>query len=293
MSANQQHVIQSQVFDVTLRERGLVHSVQETLSGLARGALLRETDEIFSRVADPERHVRIARLDLDLGTLSLDHLEEDFLAKYRPALWNALTSCLEQNPPAPADHEASGGTEIASSSSSMLEAWPGDEGPWFIDNAGLVMLAPFFPQFHRANDLLVGDHFREAAAAERGASLLRLLLGGEVKAGEHTLILNRVLCGLPPETLVPSGFQPRESEKRNVESLLESVRQNWPRAANLSLEGFRNSFLWREGKLERNESSWRLTVQTRGYDVLLVHLPWTFAVIKAAWMPEPLYVEWV
>ena len=36
-----------------------------------------------------------------------------------------------------------------------------------------------------------------------------------------------------------------------------------------------------------------LTSERRGYNVLFYSMPWSFAVIKTAWMPEPLYVECV
>ena len=49
----------------------------------------------------------------------------------------------------------------------------------------------------------------------------------------------------------------------------------------------------RKGKLVRGERRWTLTIEQRGYDVLFSSLPWSFSVIKPAWMPDPLYVEWV
>jgi hypothetical protein len=167
------------------------------------------------------------------------------------------------------------------------------EGPWFVHNAGLVLLAPYFPQFHRANGLLDGDLFRDEAAAQRAVLLLQSLLTADGVAAEHSLLLNKILCGLAVETPVPAEIELLDSERQNGETLLRSVLQNWPGARNLSLDGLRSSFLLRDGKVERQESSWRITVEARGYDVLLGSLPWTFSVIKPAWMPDPLYVEWV
>ena len=159
------------------------------------------------------------------------------------------------------------------------------EGPWFVHNAGLVLLAPYFPQFHRVNGLLDGDRFRDEAAAQRAVLLLQSLLTGDGVAAEHSLVLNKILCGLAVETPVPAEIELLDSEKQNGETLLRSVLQNWPGARNLSVDGLRRSFLLREGKLERHESSWRITIEARGYDVLLGSLPWSFSVVKPAWMP--------
>ncbi len=164
---------------------------------------------------------------------------------------------------------------------------------FYVENAGLVILAPFFSRYHEANGLLFDGLFRDPAAAERGAHLLQRLLTDGPETPEQSLVLNKVLCGLCPAFPVARRIACTETERTHADMLLQSAIQNWPQVGNLSLDGFRGSFLWRRGKLMRGEDRWTLTIEHRGYDVLFSSLPWSFSVIKPAWMPDPLYVDWV
>jgi hypothetical protein len=65
-----------------------------------------------------------------------------------------------------------------------------------------------------------------------------------------------------------------------------------------SVAGLRESFLQREGRLQQDKTPagepprWRLRVHTRGIDVLLDRLPWSFQTIRLPWMQGALHVEW-
>ena len=162
-----------------------------------------------------------------------------------------------------------------------------------IDNAGLVILSPFFGMLHEKHGLLEEGRFRDLAAAELGVHLLQALLTEETAVPEQALVLNKVLCGLSPGTPVVRENGLVAQNRTQTEMLLRSAIQNWPVLNNVSIDGFRGSFLWRRGKLTRREERWTLTIEHRGFDVLMSSIPWSFAVIKTAWMPEPLYVECV
>jgi hypothetical protein len=76
--------------------------------------------------------------------------------------------------------------------------------------------------------------------------------------------------------------------------LLHALITNWEKLRNTSVDGLRQSFLLREGRLLRKESdgSWSLTVSTKAYDMLLDSLPWRFSTVRLPWMQTVLHVKW-
>ena len=74
--------------------------------------------------------------------------------------------------------------------------------------------------------------------------------------------------------------------------LLKSVLSNWPALKNTSIAGLRESFLNREAKLQLQDESWKLIVQSKAFDMLLDGLPWSYSTIKLPWMEKPIYVDW-
>jgi len=44
--------------------------------------------------------------------------------------------------------------------------------------------------------------------------------------------------------------------------------------------GLRQSFLLREGRLQRKDDAWSLTVSTKTYDALLDSLPWRLSMVR-------------
>ena len=50
--------------------------------------------------------------------------------------------------------------------------------------------------------------------------------------------------------------------------------------------------LRRPGLLRREDESWLLRVEPAAFDLLLAHLPWSIAIVRMPWMPDPVYIEW-
>ena len=67
---------------------------------------------------------------------------------------------------------------------------------------------------------------------------------------------------------------------------------HWGALKSTSIDGLRNSFLMRNGKLSKEEI-WQLTVENKAWDVLLAQLPWGISMVKTPWMEELLYVHWM
>ena len=89
-----------------------------------------------------------------------------------------------------------------------------------------------------------------------------------------------------------AGYKLTQDEKDQVGEMLMAIIGHWSILKNTSIEGLRNSFLQREGRLENRDDQWRLTVQQMGHDMLLDHVPWNFRMIKLPWMNQLLMVEW-
>lgn len=162
-----------------------------------------------------------------------------------------------------------------------------------VPNAGLVLLWPFLPRFFEKNNLLEDKDFRNEPERNKAIGLLQSLTGEIDKDFfEGDLALNKILCGgdlsvpVLPETISPE-------EKETGEGLLQAVIARGPYWKNLSTEGFRNSYLCREGLLRARDGHWLLQVKRETFDITLEKLPWGFGTVKLPWMNEILIVEWI
>jgi hypothetical protein len=163
----------------------------------------------------------------------------------------------------------------------------------YINNAGLVLFGPYLSRYFEMLDLVYNRKFRNDAAASRGVHLLQYLVNGkEEDTGEQSLVLNKLLCGLPTWWPVQEFPALTDKERETTSQMLGAVIRNWPAAKNTSPAAFRETFLDRSGRLAHKDTSWRLKVEKRTYDVLLAQLPWSFNNIKLPWMEKIIYTEW-
>jgi len=162
-----------------------------------------------------------------------------------------------------------------------------------VQNAGLVLLWPFLQRFFENMELTTGKVFHDEATQHKAVCALQYL-ADEAEEGlfEGQLILNKVLCGIPLEDTVEPLLL-SAGEKAIAEGLLHAVIARGPHWKNMSLNGFRTSYLQREGLLRTRDGHWLLQVKKETYDVTLEKLPWGFAIVKLSWMQEPVMVEWV
>ncbi|MFT4861927.1 MAG: hypothetical protein ACI95C_001139 [Pseudohongiellaceae bacterium] len=162
----------------------------------------------------------------------------------------------------------------------------------YIDNAGLVLLAPYIPRYFDMLGLLENNKFKNREAAERGVHLLQYLLNESTDSFEYQLVLNKLLCGVDAGVPIVGSIEITSEEKAASESLLNGVIGNWPILKNTSIAGLRESFLQREAHLQLKNESWQLLVQSKAFDMLLDSLPWSYATIKLSWMKRPIQVDW-
>jgi hypothetical protein len=206
-------------------------------------------------------------------------------AVIRAALWPEPDSSLPGAPVA-------GPTETAPpfSEPRELDGEVAEHG--YVDNAGIVLAAPYLPRLF-ANLGLTGDSgFRDRAAAERAVHLIQFLVDERSDTPEYRLILNKVLCGIEPHVPIRRDITLTENERQLTTGLLQAMIQHWRTLGNTSVSGLRESFLQRSGRLELRDDVWHLRVEEKAYDLLLDRLPWSYSMIKYSWMPLGLQVDW-
>ncbi|MFK7887706.1 MAG: contractile injection system tape measure protein [Gammaproteobacteria bacterium] len=164
--------------------------------------------------------------------------------------------------------------------------------PVYIENAGLVILAPYFPRLFEMLALTHEGQFHSDEHAHRAACILQLCVDDEVEPMEFDLALNKILCGIERDQPLAQGLRVSQPERDAVKSLMDATRNNWSSLGQTSREGLRESFLRREGVLQHTDNGWRLRVAERPFDMLIDSIPWTFRVVRYPWMAEVLHVEW-
>ena len=162
----------------------------------------------------------------------------------------------------------------------------------YINNIGLVLFHLFIPTFfNRLNLLNTDGDFINIDCQYRAVHLLQLLIS-EADYDEHELVLNKILCNLEINEIIPMDIVFTEQEKALCLELMRVLIQRWEKMSNSSIGHFRAAFLMRDGRLKLKADGWYLNVEKRGYDIILSTIPWAFGVIKFKWMPKFLYTEW-
>jgi hypothetical protein len=168
-----------------------------------------------------------------------------------------------------------------------------DEGELMeVNNCGVVILHPFLKPYFERLGLVSDGMFTNDLARGRAVLLLNYLATGLAEAPEFELTLQKILCGYPLEDTLPASIILTDKEKTESDNLLLSVIDYWPPLKNTSADGFRNTFLQRNGNLEAKESGWLLKVEQKAFDILFGKLPWGFSTIRLSWMQNMLSVDW-
>ncbi len=161
-----------------------------------------------------------------------------------------------------------------------------------ITGAGLIILAPFIPALFERAGYVLDQRKNNSNDKLRAILLLHHMVYGKQPAGATDLFLPQLLCNMPTTTLHPPFPDVTKKESELSILLLRTVIQSWSKINQTTIEGFRDSFLQREGKLIIEDDEAHLVVQQRGYDILLSSLPWSIAITKLRWMDRPLFTRW-
>ena len=167
-----------------------------------------------------------------------------------------------------------------------------DEEGIFLGGAGAVLLHPFLEQLFRDRGLLVQRRFRDQDARERAVHLVGLLTFGREAIPEFDMLIAKLLCGVEFEEPLPPSA-PEEEDHAACADVLRAVLEHWTALRSSSPEWLRQQFLLRDGKVERLDAGFRVTVERRAQDVLLGRLPWGIGVIALPWLNDRIFVHWM
>jgi hypothetical protein len=162
----------------------------------------------------------------------------------------------------------------------------------YINNAGLVLLHPFLPALFDNLTLIEEKDWFGETSVYKAVMAMQFMVTGKDETEEFDLVLNKILCGIAVDEVVPTAILPDEETKTECDVLLMEVIKHWDVLKNTSIAGFREAFLQRNGKLSKVDNGWQLLVEQKTIDILLNQLPWGIGLIKLPWMNEMLYVEW-
>ncbi|MFV0311291.1 MAG: contractile injection system tape measure protein [Dysgonomonas sp.] len=161
-----------------------------------------------------------------------------------------------------------------------------------VNNAGVVILAPYLPRLFSMLSLTEKGDFRDEDARLKAVFLLHYAVWEKEEAGELELPVNKLFAGMETGDSIPQKIELSSPEKETVASMLNGVLQNWGKLKNSSPMTLREAFLRRNGRLEEKEDSYYLTVEEKAYDMLLDSIPWNFRMIRMPWMKKPVIVKW-
>lgn len=173
-------------------------------------------------------------------------------------------------------------------SNSINSSSDGEE--WYIENAGLILLNPFISGFLQEYGACDSKQMIDPNLA---LYLLQYLATGNEQVWESDLVLNKILCGLPLDFVVKPPIILPENLKAESEKLITTALKYWPVMQGTSIEGFREAFLTRDGKINFQSAGFFLNVESKPYDMLLAEIPWNINLIGFNWMENPLTVNWV
>ncbi len=163
---------------------------------------------------------------------------------------------------------------------------------WYISNSGLVILHPFLLKLFESTGYVENKEWIGIEQQQRAIALLQYAVTGDEEYPEFQLMLNKIICGYEIQESLPAVMNLSDFEKNEADELLKSVIGHWTALKNTSIQGLRETFLMRSGKLSRDDGGWLLQVEVKTVDILINKLPWGMSVIRLPWMNEMLRVDW-
>jgi hypothetical protein len=166
------------------------------------------------------------------------------------------------------------------------------DGRIYIPNAGLILLWPFLTRLFKNLNYLENNQFVDPEKQIRAVHLTQYIVGFTENHPEHTLPLNKLLCGLNLDTPLEKIIYLTKEEKQEGRNLVAAVLQQWKEMSNTSSENFQRTFLQRSGVLFQKDENWTLVVDHKPLDILLLKLPWGLSMVKYPWNNYLIFVEW-
>tara|TARA_R110002020_G_scaffold83108_3_gene205912 strand:- start:26722 stop:28776 length:2055 start_codon:yes stop_codon:yes gene_type:complete len=165
--------------------------------------------------------------------------------------------------------------------------------PYYIHDSGIVLVWPYLNRLFEKLNYVRNKDFLSKDLQERAIMVLGFIATGDPFCEEHQLVFAKFLCGWPFRMPVKKSIKLTKHELKEVNIMLTGLIRHWSVLKNTSISGLRETFFYREGKLEPQEDDWKLTVEQKGTDILLDRLPYGLSIIKLPWLKKMLRVYWV
>lgn len=187
--------------------------------------------------------------------------------------------------------------EALSPQDSVWEITPEEAEPvperLFISDAGLVLIHPFIRRFFENLKLVDREgRFVSGVARVHAVHLLRHVTGYDDEHLGHRLLLEKVLCGLPADYLVPEEWEVTPGEEEEIQGMLAALMSYWPSLRKSSVVALQRGFLQRPGSIGMQDGSILVRVEGSAIDILMEDLPWETSFILLSWLDKPILVEW-
>ncbi|WP_298511796.1 contractile injection system tape measure protein [uncultured Kordia sp.] len=158
------------------------------------------------------------------------------------------------------------------------------------EKAGLILLHPFLLRFFEGVGLLSED--KQITDIGKACMLLHFLATETEEVTDIELTLEKILLGIPLETIINYQTPLTEKDKNLCEELLLAVLEHWVVLKKSTINTLRDMFLKREGNLTVSESNIKLKIERAAQDILLERVPWNISLIRLKWMEKMMHVEW-
>ena len=161
-----------------------------------------------------------------------------------------------------------------------------------VKDAGLVLVGAYVPTLFKKLEYIADGTFVSEQARLKACRLLRYIVFGDLPS-DGLYFLGNYFCGLPWNFRIPKEIVLDDNEKKIAESLVMSIIENWKAIGHVSIDGFRGTFLHREGKIEKDtDEEIYLKVKQGPFDMLLDRLPWSYSMLKFKWHKKLLSTIW-
>ncbi|WP_296382166.1 contractile injection system tape measure protein [Winogradskyella sp.] len=270
----EKHCVYKVVWDTSCNEKSLVSKFQEGISIWSQLNLPQILSEVLDTIDTGGETWYIEKIEIDIGSISMESIDNDLTIKVKDELTKQILRSIATN----------------SQKTKPMDAMVTDS--LFINNAGLVLISPYFQALFEQLQLTNENQFTNTINQQLATRYLQYVATKNSQSDETQLSLNKILCGLDPKDPVLDGIDMLESEEKLVSEMLQAIITHWSSLGSSSIDGFRGNWLIRDGILVEEDDKWRLTVEKKSYDMLINQCPWAFSIIKFPWMKKPIHVNW-
>ena len=159
-----------------------------------------------------------------------------------------------------------------------------------IQNAGLVLLHPFFAYLFEEFKLIKNGVFLNKKGQYKAIQLLHYLATNKSKFTESDVILNKLFCGIPPNEPVIMTKSLSAKAKKSCQELLKQTILYWNVLKNTSPKSLQKEFIQRAGTMQIENNQIIINIERKTIDILIQRLPWGIGMIKLPWKDKIIIV---